>query len=238
MWEAGPLRVYRNPLDSARLEPAKLYAPYGLGYAVPVRDRLPLPDGLQVDLELIDGVLRCVGIAVGEQPPDPYEEVNQRFGISGPVRTAWLSGTYMRDLAVDRILVQAAQLLSVRLYRRPRGEIVGVRAGAPLTLDELLTTTWDKRPAVQDVEQRTSKTLNKQRAARAATRPRGRPTVSRQTIALAALHAKEADRKEWSRTQWIQSQMGVTRSTAQKYKRLAIEAGLLPSRATKEENRG
>lgn len=230
------LRVYRDPLISSTLQPPREYTPFGLGYAVPPQDSLTLPDGVSIDFELIDGVLRCVAISIGQPPADEYADARARHGVrSGPQATPWLTGSYLRRLPIDRLSTQAAQLLGVRLYRRPRGEIVGVRAGAPVNLAELQTTTWDRRAAIEQLAQLSQERL---RGERTPAPRRGRKPVPDEKIAEAAVIAREAQRKGTSANQAIEQQMHVQPSTAKKYVRLAREAGLLPAAHTRRASLG
>ena len=113
-------------------------------------------------------------------------------------------------------------MLVVRLYGRRRGEVIGVRAGAPRTLGELQTTVWDQRDDVLEIQRltRTKKTSGTAR--------RGRRPVSDETIAQAATIASNALARGKPPAWLIQTEMKVAPSTAKKYLALAREAGLAP----------
>jgi hypothetical protein len=223
-WEAGPLRVYLNPHTSSKLKPARPYAPYGVGYAVPLEGTWPLPNGVHLHLKLIDGVLRIVGIEVGERPPDFDEKLYEEKGIKQVTRLEWLTGAYLRGLPVDKYSRRLARELAVRLYRRPRGEVIGVDA-YEAGLQEA-TNEFDFSGVVaaqKQLDEHSQQVLN-----RHTKRRRGRPPIPAETLQQAAEIARKAEADGVSPNGRICLEMQVQPSTAKKYLAKARKDGLLP----------
>jgi hypothetical protein len=223
-WEGGPLRVYRRPAKSTRLEPPEEYAPYGLGFAIPRSVTWPEPNGVRLRLELVEGALRVVGVEVGELPTDHLTTrgrqlavENDRLTGSSRARTyeqlAWLSTAYLRSLPIDKISKQAAMEFIVRLYRRPGGEVIGIPAHV-VHSDDLEV----ERQLIHETEQRLS----------AGKRGGGRKPVPLERLMRAAEITRQAEHVGKSPDRQIQLRMHVAESTAKKYLRLARKAGLLP----------
>lgn len=218
-WAGGPLRVFRFPLTSAKLEEAEEYVPFGRGFAIPAVGYVVRPDGVHIHFELIDGVPRCVAVEIGEPPPEVAGDPTAGWG---PEPARWLTGTYLRDMAIDVLTKKAAQALAVRLYRRPRGAIVGVHVGAPLTAEDL-RQAWDHRADVRDVAAITEERLSEKR------KP-GRKPVPDETLIDVAAAVRKAEANEES---IVAAVMGLypeyVPSTARKYIRLARKRGFLPN---------
>jgi hypothetical protein len=224
-WSGGQLRVFRYPLTSAKLDPAEEYAPFGRGYAIPVAGFVSRPDGVRVHFELIDGVPRCVAIEVGEQPA----YVNAYGGPHlEPAR--WLTGTYLREMPLETFVKQAAQGRAVRLYRRPRGEIVGVRVGAPLTEKELLERLWDQRSAVREVGAAVEALVS-------GARKPGRKPIPDETLAKVATAVREAEAQGQSAIAAVMERFPeIVPSTAKKYIGRARDRGFLPAKPEEEKH--
>jgi hypothetical protein len=228
-WEGGSLRIYLQPRTSAKLEPPEDYAPYGLGHAIPHRVAWTEPDGVQLQLELIGGVLRVVGVQVGDLPDDPHtrraRELAAQTGRRQKYeRLPWLSGAYLRGLPIDKISRQAAMAVVVRLYRRPGSEVIGIRAHEAYSLEAL------EREDLSILVGAEAQVFDETKRRLSLSRPRrGRRPVPRERIEQAAAIAWQAERDGESPDSRISEQMHVALSTAKKYRRLARNEGLLPA---------
>lgn len=221
-WPGGLLRVCHDPARSDGLAPAESYLPYGTGYAIPAANQtVPQLDGVTLSVEYVDGALRLVGLEIVDQP-DTLAELRAEHGMKPRNVTRWLTGKYLRSVPVDRRLAEAAQQLAVRLYRRPRGEVIGVHAYES-HIDQAITT--DDLAALSEAGEYLSKITAD--AIRGESR-RGRRPIPVETLARAAEIAREADAAGESRSRAITHRMCVQESTAKKYLRRAREAGMLP----------
>jgi hypothetical protein len=221
-WPGGLLRVCHDPAHSDRLAPGEPYLPYGTSYAIPAtKQTVPQPDGVSLSVEYVDGALRLVGLEIDEQP-DPFAQLRVERGMQPRTVTRWLTGKYLRSVPVDRRLTEAAQQLAVRLYRRPRGEVIGVNAYAS-HVDQAIAT--ESLAALSEAGEYLHKLTAD--AIRDESR-RGRRPIPAETLARAAEIAWEADAAGQSRSRAIAYRMSVQESTAKKYLRRAREAGFLP----------
>jgi hypothetical protein len=121
-----------------------------------------------------------------------------------------LSGKYLRNVAIEREAGRTAQFVAVRLYRRPRGEVVGIPRSASKTWDEWSKNLASAR-AVIDAE----------------TRRPGRKPVPDDVLLTAAKAAREALANEKSTVVAVMDACHVETSTAKKYLRLARKRGFL-----------
>lgn len=204
-WEGGPLRVYAHPLTTTKLEPPAEYVPFGKGYALPAQWKVTRPDGVIWTFGVVEGAPRLLAIEVtGKTLPDAKEE--------GPAPVGWLTGEYLRDVAIDREAARTAQHKAVRLYRRPRGEVVGVVVGR-------LAQSWAAWTAELDSAGTAIDTTKK--------RP-GRKPVPDERVMEAAAAVREAEAKGEPRVRAVMVRCHAQESQAKKYIRLARQRGFLP----------
>jgi hypothetical protein len=224
-WPGGELRVCHRPSRSSSLATPKPYVPYGKSYAFPASTTFVTRDFVKLTLQFLEGAPRLTGVAVcSESGRDPFSPLREKHGIPPRRTREWLTGEYLRALAVNRVIAEIAPMCAVRLYRRPRGEVIGVNAFEAHTEDAM---------AGNDLTAFSEAAVELERLASPGRT--GRPRITPATLRSVSEIARRADAAGASRMVEITRELNVAPATAKKYLRRARDESYLTGRTQKSK---